>query len=393
MSYGTDYVDLFRRAGDYVDKILRGTKPGDLPVEQPTKFELIINLKTAKALGLDHPADAARPRRRDDRMKRREFIAMLGGAAAMPLAARARQSTMPVIGFLSRVARWLCQSRHRFPTGAQRSWIYPGPQCADRIPVGGWSIRPAAGAGFRTGRPAGGSAVRRRGANLGERRQAAMATTPVVFTTAFDPVQAGLVASLNQPGGNTTGVSFEGRALTPKRIELIRELLPKATTVALLHNPKYPLTSTELADVRTASNALALQLRLVPASTVAEIDQAFVQLNQQRPDAILLNPDLLFLSQRELLLALAARHEIPAFYPMDEFTRAGGLISYGASTVTAYRQAGDYAGRILKGIKPADLPVLLPTKFDVVINLKTAKALGLTVADSFVLFRVDEVIE
>ena len=327
-------------------------------------------------------------------MKRRAFIAMLGGTAAMPLAARARQSTMPVIGFLHAGSLdGYASHAIAFRQGLKEAGFILGHNVLieyrwaagqyDRLPALASELADRQVAVlFAGGGPISVSAAR-----------AVMATTPVVFTTAFDPVQAGLVASLNQPGGNTTGVSFEGRALTPKRIELIRELLPKATTVALLHNPKYPLTSTELADVRTASNALALQLRLVPASTVAEIDQAFVQLNQQRPDALLLNPDLLFLSQRELLLALAARHEIPAFYPMDEFTRAGGLISYGASTVTAYRQAGDYAGRILKGIKPADLPVLLPTKFDVVINLKTAKALGLTVADSFVLFRVDEVIE
>jgi putative ABC transport system substrate-binding protein len=220
-----------------------------------------------------------------------------------------------------------------------------------------------------------------------------MAATPMVFTTAFDPVEAGIVTSLSRPDGNVTGVSFFGRALGPKRLELLRELLPKATTVAFLHNPKYPVRPVELAGLQRAASTLGLQLNIVSAGTVAEIDQVFMQLGQQRPDGLLLNPDLLFLSQRDLLVALAARHRIPAFYPMEEYTRAGGLISYGASTTAAYRQAGNYVGRILKGAKPAELPVSLPTKFNVTINLKTAKALGLTVSDSFVLFRADEVIE
>ncbi len=221
----------------------------------------------------------------------------------------------------------------------------------------------------------------------------ATTTIPIVFTSGADPVEAGLVASLNRPEANVTGVGFSTRALGPKRIELIRELLPKTKTIAVLQNQQNPIRSAELTELNAAAAALGQQLQYLSASTVAEIDRAFVQLGQQRPDALMLYGDLFFTNQRDLIIALAARHRIPTMYHSEEFTRSGGLISYGSSVTAAYRQAGAYIGRILKGAKPADLPVVLPTKFELVINLKTAKALGLTVADSFVLFRVDEVIE
>jgi putative ABC transport system substrate-binding protein len=214
-----------------------------------------------------------------------------------------------------------------------------------------------------------------------------------VFTTGGDPIETGLVASLNKPEGNMTGVSFAGRALGPKRLELLRELLPQATKIAVLQNPQNPVCPAELTHYNEAAAALHQQLRFVSAITIAEIDQAFVQLGQQRPDALVINGDLLFTSQRDLIVALATRHRIPTIYHADDFARAGGLISYGASPAAATRQAGNYIGRILKGAKPDELPVLLPTKFELVINLKTAKALGLKVPESFVLYRADEVIE
>jgi putative ABC transport system substrate-binding protein len=329
------------------------------------------------------------------RMQRRKFITLLGGAtASLPLVVRAQQSAMPVIGFLH-AGSFDAFASHAvaFRQGVGEAGVVPGQNAVIEYRwAGGRYDRLSAlaaelAAHHATVLFAGGGPIVMRAAKT------VMATTPMVFTTAFDPVEAGIVTSLNRPEGNVTGVSFFGRALGPKRLELLRELLPKAATVAFLHNPKYPVRPAELANLQKAASTLGIQLRSVTASTVSEVDEAFVQLGQHRPDALLLNPDLLFLSQRELLVALAARHRIPAFYPMEEFTRAGGLISYGASTTAAYRQAGNYVGRILKGAKPAELPVLLPTKFNVAINLKTAKALGLTVADSFVLFRADEVIE
>jgi putative ABC transport system substrate-binding protein len=329
-------------------------------------------------------------------MRRREFITLLVGSAMTlwPLAARAQQAAMPVIGFLHAGSLdGYANHAVAFRQGLNEAGFIPGQNAAIEY-------RWAAGRYDRLPELASELVVRQvavlfaGGGQLAVRAARAASTTiPVVFTSGADPIQAGLVASLNRPEGNMTGVSFSGRASQPKRLELTRELLPKATAIAVLNNPQNPWSPEELADLHTTAGALGQQLRFLSASTVAEIDQAFVQLGQQRPDALLLSGDLFFTSQRDLLVALAARYGIPTVYHGDEFARAGGLMSYGASTTAAYRQAGIYTGRILKGAKPADLPVLLPTKFDLVINLKTAKALGLKVPESFLLFRVDEVIE
>jgi len=328
-------------------------------------------------------------------MKRREFIKLLGGAAACwPLTARAQQAAMPVIGFLHAGSLdGYANHAVAFRQGLKEAGFVAGQNVAIeyRWAAGQYDRLPALAAEL-VGRQV--AVLFAGGGNISVRAaRAATATIPVVFTSGADPVQAGLVTSLSRPAGNMTGVSFSGRALGPKRLELIRELLPKATAIAVLHNLGNPLRATELADLQAAAGALGQQLRVLSAGTVAEIDQAFVQLGQQRPDALLLNGDILFTSQRDLIVALAARHGIPAIYHTEEFARAGGLSSYGASTTAAYRQAGAYTGRILKGAKPADLPVLLPTRYDLVINLKTAKALGLKVPESFILYRADEVIE
>ena len=192
--------------------------------------------------------------------------------------------------------------------------------------------------------------------------RAASSTIPIVFTSGADPVESGLVASLNRPEGNMTGASFFSRALAPKRLELIRELLPTAIKIAVLDNPQNPWNAIELASLKTAAAALGQQLSFLPASTVAEIDQAFVQLGRERPDALLIGTDLLFTTQRQLIVALTARHGIPAIYPSEEHARAGGLISYGAPATVAYHQAGIYVGRVLKGSNPADLPIVLPNR-------------------------------
>jgi ABC-type uncharacterized transport system substrate-binding protein len=329
-------------------------------------------------------------------MKRREFITLLGGAvAAWPLKASwAQQQAMPVIGFLH-AGSLDGYANHvvAFRQGLNEAGFFPNQNVTIeyRWAAGQYDRLPAL-ASELTGRQV---AVLVAGGGVLSVRAARTATTtiPIVFTSGADPVQTGLVASLRRPEGNVTGVSFTSRALSQKRLELIRELLPKATAIAVLQNSQNPIRPEEMAELNAAAAALGQQLHLLSASTVAEIDQAFVQLGQQVPDALLLYGDLFFTGQRDLIIALAARHRIPTIYHAEEFTRAGGLISYGASPAAAYRQAGIYTGRILNGAKPADLPVLLPTKFDLVLNLKTAKALKLTVADSFLLFRVDEVIE
>ena len=222
--------------------------------------------------------------------------------------------------------------------------------------------------------------------------KAATASIPIVFTTGDDPVKLGLVASLNNPGGNATGVAVFVSLLLPKRLQLLRELVPTASAVGLLINPTAPAADTQLAEVQDAARSIGVRLDVVHSSTAAEIDQAFSALAQRRPDALMLGADPFFQVRRDQLVAQAARHAIPTIYEWREFVDAGGLISYSPRRTDAYRQMGIYAGRILQGTKPSELPVVQAMKFELVINLKTAKALGLEVPPTL-LARADEVIE
>jgi putative ABC transport system substrate-binding protein len=220
--------------------------------------------------------------------------------------------------------------------------------------------------------------------------KAATTTVPIVFTVGADPVRSGLVSNLGRPSGNLTGVTFFTITLGPKRVELLHELLPKAVKIGMLVNPKS--LNPDAAEVVEAAHALGLSVHVLEAASNEDIDTAFRSLAQERDDAIIVVSSPLFTSRREQIVTLANYHRVPAIYPLREYVTSGGLVSYGASIKDAYRQSGVYAGRILKGAKPADLPVMQPTNFEMVINLKTAKALGLEVPPTL-LARADEVIE
>jgi ABC-type uncharacterized transport system substrate-binding protein len=222
--------------------------------------------------------------------------------------------------------------------------------------------------------------------------KSATATIPIVFTTGGDPIELGLVTSLNKPNGNVTGVTFLASDLGAKRLGLLRQFVPNANSIAMLMNPDYPATAGEVRDVQAAARSLGMQINVLNASTSRAIDAAFATFGRERPDVLFVGGDPFLLSRREQLVPLAAAHSLPTIYPQREYVDVGGLMSYGTSLTDGYRQAGAYAGKILAGAKPAALPVLQPTKFDLVINLKTAKALGL-VMPNVLLVVADEVIE
>jgi putative ABC transport system substrate-binding protein len=327
-------------------------------------------------------------------MKRREFITLLGGAvAAWPLAARAQQPAMPVVGFLRRGSPEL---NAHLVTAFRKGMGETGYTEGRNVAV---EYRWADNDHQLTELAA--DLVRLRVAVIatpGSTAAAAAAisattTIPVVFSAGGDPVQTGLVASLNRPGGNVTGVSSMSGELGTKRVGLLQELVPRAAArLAALVNPNNPLAEAFVADIRAAASAIGRQIEVVTASTSRDIDTAFATLMQKRSDALVVSPDPLFVSSRVQLAALAAHHAVPAIYPFREDAEAGGLMSYGPSNTDLVRQVGIYTGRVLKGEKPADLPILRAIRFELVINLKTAKALGLTVPPSL-LASADEVIE
>jgi putative tryptophan/tyrosine transport system substrate-binding protein len=330
-------------------------------------------------------------------MRRRAFISLVGGAAASaiswPRAARAQQPSIPIVGYMhSDSPQTAAGLLAAFREGLSETGYVEGQNVAIeyRWAENDLSRIPELVADL----------VRRRVAVIATpgssaaalAAKAATTTIPIVFSLGLDPVQLGLVESLSRPGGNITGVNSMSNELVAKRLGLLHELLPTSTHLGVLVNPQNPTTESLKKDVEAAATAIGPQIEFFTASTGAEIDTAFASLVQRRTDALVVHPDNLFINRRVQLITLAARHAVPVIYPLRPDAEAGGLMSYGTKLVDAHRQAGVYTGRILKGAKPADLPVVQPTKFEFVINMQTAKTIGLTVPTTL-LARADEVIE
>jgi ABC-type uncharacterized transport system substrate-binding protein len=326
-------------------------------------------------------------------LKRREFITLLGGgAAAWPRAARAQQRTVPVIGFLSSLSGpWINKRISSFSQGLSEIGFVVGKDVTIdlRMAEGNYDRLPAMAADLVNHHV---SLITALAPPAALAAKTATTSIPIVFVVAFDPVKAGLVSSLNRPENNITGVTFISASLGAKRLELVRELISNGRTIAVVTHPSSPDAWEELHDLQAAANSKGQQLIVLTASTDGELEGAFRSISERSAAALLVVADPVFFQSGDHLVSLAARYRIPTVFWTAEIVAAGGLMSYGASISDAFRLAGTYAGRILKGAKPADLPVQQPTKFELVINLKTAKALGIDLPPTL-LARADEVIE
>src|SRR5712692_7366000 len=327
-------------------------------------------------------------------MRRRDFVRLFGGAAAAwPLIARAQQSATRTIGYLSpRSSGVEADLLAAFRKGLSEAGYVENTNLAIeyRWAEGQYDRLPSLAADLTRRRVA--VIATSGGPQPARAARAAAPTIPIVFLSGSDPVQDGLVSSLNRPGGNVTGISVFTTSLGPKRLEILRELVPKGGAIAFLVNPSSQIAEVQVKEIQEAARAIGQQIYVLNASTESEIDRAFAILVQRKASGLLMSADTFFQVQREQLVALASRHAVPTMYEWREFVTAGGLVSYSTARSDAYYQCGVYIGRILNGVKPGDLPVIRSTKFELVFNLKTAKKLGLNISRDF-LARVDEVIQ
>jgi putative tryptophan/tyrosine transport system substrate-binding protein len=320
-------------------------------------------------------------------MNRRAFITLLGGAAvAWPLAARAQQPAMPVVGVLDSVSNAMAAFRR----GLNETGYVEDRNVAIELRATDQNDRLPALAAELVRRQV--AVIAALGGFSAQAAKATTATIPIVFSIGGDPVEVGLVDSLNRPGGNITGVTFFAAQLLQKQVGLLRELVPKAAVLGFLVNPSNPRAQADVTSVQAAARSLGLETHVVNAGTERDLDEAFASLVRRHADALIIGGDQFILRASTSIAALAARHAIPEIFASREYAEAGGVMTYGASVTDSFRQAGVYTGRILKGEKPGDLPVMQPTKFEFVINLKTAKALGLAIPPTL-LATADEVIE
>ena len=395
MSYAVNFYDQCRRAATYVDQILKGDKPGDLPVQQPTKFELGRQSQDRQGARPHRAADAARPRRRGDRVRRREFITLLGGAAAWPLAARAQQpDRMRRIGVLVNLAE---------DDPEMQLWLTAFRQGLEKL---GWSEGRNVRIDYRF-HTAGADQVQvpvkelvalQPDVILAEGTSTAAAfkresrAIPIVFVAVSDPIGSGFIASLARPGGNLTGVLQYEASITGKWLAMLKEIAPGLARSALVANPKVTAYDHFLRASETMASSLAIELVPSPVENAADIERVIGSFARVPNGGLVFPPDSTTTSNRHLIITLAARLRLPAVYAIRAFVAAGGLMSYNTDRSDLFRQTASYVDRILRGANPADLPVQAPTKYETVINLKTAKALGLTVPPGL-LVAADEVIE
>ena len=398
VTYGPDRADLFRRAATYVDKILKGAKPGDLPIEQPTKFELVINMKTAKALGLTSPAVGPGARGQGDRVTtRREFL--IAGTAGLflrgvPESFAQQQGKVWRIGFLSGNPRPPSFESHAygdFLRGLRDLGYVEGKHFAMEWRFADGKLERLPGLASELVKAKVDVVVAVSSLSV-EAARKATTSIPIVMTGVGNPVGSGFVASLSRPGGNITGLSNVSIDVSSKYLEVLHTAVPKVTRVAVLVNPAHPNHPTSLKNIQAAAKTFGVKVVPLDATTPDQVEAAFSVMQRERVDGLIVPPDPFFGGHGKRITELAAQYRLPAFYGGGTLVEQGGLIGYGPNTSDTYRRAAALVDKILKGAKPADIPVELPTRFDLVVNLRTAKALGITIPQELLL-RADKVIE